>query len=45
MNIKQNAAESRKIYRFRHFENWVEAAAIFSHVVSISHVNSHALYV
>ena len=45
MNIKQNGTESRKIYRFRHFEIWVEAAAIFSHVVLISHVDSHALYV
>ena len=45
MNIKQNASESRKIYRYSHFKNWVKAAAIFSHVVSISHVNSHALYV
>ena len=45
MNIKQNASESRKIYRFGHFKTWVEAAAIFSHVVSISHVNTPALYV
>ena len=45
MSIKQNATESRKIYRFRHLKNRVGAAAIFSHVVSISQVNSHALYV
>ena len=45
MSIKQNATESRKTCQFRHFKNWVKAAAIFSHVVSISHVNSHALYV
>ena len=36
---------SEKSTDFVHFKNWVEIVAIFSHVVSASHVNSHALYV